>query len=108
MSSAASFLDPANFLNMNKKRQGISISGIMDPIGNTVQDVTGKELPFRSNIRKYIDVPRDPEETLAASPHPTVVAAAKRIAEAKKAKLSRYRGLRTKGSIMTTKEDTLG
>ena len=108
----SSFFDPGNFLGL--RDGGISIAGILDPIGETVKDVTGAELPFRKDIAGFLNVPPDPIAPSAPGSLTTPLTAAQiATAKAKKDKLARYPALkaRRRENIMSAAlatEDTLG
>ncbi len=94
----SSFLDPANLANT--RSGGISIAGILDPIGQTLSE-QGIDMPYRKDLANYVNMPGDPAKP-TASGNP-LSAAARRTSQAKKDKLSRYRALRRPvqgGSIM--------
>ena len=103
-SAAKTLIDPANIAGM--RDGGISISGILDPLGTQIKGATGVNLPGHDEFAKFVNVPPDP---IIPTKRKVVSAAAQRTAKAKKDKLARYMKLRTGGGgTILNSEDTMG
>ena len=114
MSGAADVFDPANVFGMSDTKDGVSISGLIEPFGNIIKDYTGYQLPLRNELARFVDVPPDPVEPPPVPPAPgtpggPLTASQSRTEKEKSDKLARYKALRAPHmrTILNT-DDTLG
>jgi len=109
--------DPANVFGMSEKKDGVSISGLVEPFGNIIDDYTGYQLPLRREIAEFLDVPPDPVEPPPVPPAPgtpggPLTASQSRTEMEKADKLRRYKTLRasklTQQRTILSANETLG